>query len=109
MPAEPIPAPSAPTAPAAGTIAGTLSGHPELVDVIVVLGPDNALHELTRIKPVASGASATFTLSGLAPGLYMLVPMGKSGASLAANPPIQRLTIGSGSGARADFTITAAQ
>ena len=88
-------------APAAGTIAGVLRGHTELVAEIAIAGPDN----ITRIAARVTPDRGTFRATGLAPGTYRITPMGAKGATLRAMPRFATVKLAPGSGARADFQV----
>ena len=96
-------------APAGATIEGQLGGRAELVAEIVILGPDSALKQFSRVKPIVEGGTGSYQVSGVPPGRYHVMPMGKGGASLKSRPAIVTVSVTSGAGARADFTIEGAQ
>ena len=70
---------------APGTVFGVVEG-PSLAEVaaIVLLGPDNVLHEAARAIPDERGR---FVSSALPPGTYRLVAAGKGGRVLICEPP----------------------
>ena len=71
----------------------------DLVEFIVVKGPNSILREFARVGPdapnvpggtgrgadIPAGARA-FALGNLPPGRYVVIPMGRDGASLATRP-----------------------
>ena len=97
-PAEVVPAvppvEAASPAPAApGTVSGTVAG-PAIADVaaIVLLGPDNVLHEAARLIPDSQGRFSTQTLL---PGSYRMVAAGKGGRVLICEPPFITIRVSS--------------
>jgi hypothetical protein len=94
-------------APAPGaSIVGEITGRADLVEEVVILGPDSLLKQFARVKPAREGGTARFLASSVPPGGYFVVPMGKRGASLASRPGMSKVQVTAGSGARADFAIT---
>ena len=60
------------------------------------------------MKPIVEGGTATYQVSGVPPGRYHVMPMGKGGASLKSRPAMVSVSVTDGAGARADFTIEGA-
>ena len=96
----PVVVPPAVEAPAAtppsdesGTVFGVVTG-PTVADVaaIVLLGPDNVLHEAARVIPDELGR---FRASSLVPGAYRIVAAGKGGRVLICDPPFITIRVGS--------------
>jgi hypothetical protein len=85
--------PAHPSSGEAGTVSGVVSG-PSVADVaaIVLLGPDNVLHEAARAIPDDEGR---FSASSLPPGVYRLVAAGKGGRVLICDPPFITIRVGS--------------
>jgi len=97
--------PAAESALPAGTIAGRLDGKAELVEQLVVLGPDSVITERARAHPETRNGATQFRIVGLQPGHYRIVPMGKGGTSLSARPRFASVQLSAEAGVRADFTI----
>ena len=97
--------PAAESALPAGTIAGRLDGKAELVEQVVVLGPDSVITERARAHPETRNGATQFRIVGLQPGHYRIVPMGKGGTSLLARPRFASVQLSAEAGVRADFTI----
>ena len=78
---------------APGTVFGVVEG-PSLAEVaaIVLLGPDNVLHEAARAIPDERGR---FVSSALPPGTYRLVAAGKGGRVLICEPPFITIRVDS--------------
>jgi hypothetical protein len=105
LPEEPPQVESAPVAPAAshetaapqpiepGTVFGSVGG-PAVADVaaIVLLGPDNVLHEAARAVPDERGR---YSASALPPGGYRIVAAGKAGRVLICDPPFITIRVDS--------------
>jgi hypothetical protein len=101
-PAEPPPAPApappaisaAPAAPAVpGTVSGLVTG-PAFAEVasLVILGPDNVLHEAARTGPDGQGR---YSVPALPAGVYRIVASGKGGRVLICDPPYITIRVGS--------------
>lgn len=73
---------------------GLIVGRVDLVELVVVKGPDNILREFARITPdpPAEGARS-FSLGSPPPGRYVVIPMGRDGSSLATRPSRAELVI----------------
>jgi hypothetical protein len=91
-----------------GTIAGTITGRLDLVEEVVVLGPDSLLRQFARVKLTTSAGRASFQVGSVPPGRYAVTPMGARGASLSARPAAARVIVTAEVGARADFEIVGA-
>jgi hypothetical protein len=92
-PAEPPPAEPPPIPAAPGTVSGLVTG-PALAEVasLVVLGPDNVLHEAARVAPDEQGR---FSVPALPSGVYRIVASGKKGRVLLCDPPFITVRVGS--------------
>jgi hypothetical protein len=111
VPAEVAPAPvpenvaappveAIPPVPAApGTVSGTVTG-PAIAEIaaIVLLGPDNVLHEAARVIPDDLGRFGT---PALLPGSYRIVAAGKGGRVLICDPPFITVRVSSNSAVEA--------
>jgi hypothetical protein len=91
------PPPEIPAEP--GTVFGVVAG-PALAEVaaIVLLGPDNVLHEAARAIPDEQGH---FSASALPIGAYRIVAAGKGGRVLICDPPFITIRVGSNSAVEA--------
>ena len=58
--------------------------------------------------PTIEAGGARFLASGVPPGLYHVVVMGKGGSSLKTRPAVVTVTVTSTAGARADFAVEGA-
>jgi hypothetical protein len=87
-----------PVAPAAasagpGTVSGTIAGPSvTMVAAIVLLGPDNILHEAARATPDDQGR---FAFHALPPGSYRIVAAGKGGRVVICEPPFITIRVSS--------------
>lgn len=116
--ASPTPAPSnvapatalpetAPTAPPAldkGRLRGVILGPTaELGAAVIVLGPDNLLHEAARATPGPDGA---WVVDGLEPGSYRVMLDAGGGRQLLLDPPFRSARVEAGRETRvADIKI----
>jgi hypothetical protein len=85
---EPAPAPAPPVP---GALSGQLSG-PALGDVaaVVILGPDNVLHEAARVRPDEHGR---WEIRGLPEGAYRILAAGNGGHVLTCDPPFVTIRV----------------
>lgn len=88
-----------------GGITGTITGRIELVDEVVLIGPNHISKVHSRIKPRRQEAALVFEAKGLPPGRYRVIPMGTKGASLAVRPAIGNVIISSDKGAKIEFEV----
>lgn len=91
------------------TLFGRLEDPEQLVEVVVVLGPDSLLKQAARIVPLRRGATSCFALRGLAPGRYKVVPMGPEGRSVRVKPETASYTIGPAGSAPLLFQVLGRQ
>jgi len=91
-PPEPGSAEQPQATPESGTIVGTIGGDAAGdVAALVILGPDNILHEAARAAP---DGARRFKVSGLAPGAYRVVAAGRGGRVLICDPPFITVRVG---------------
>ena len=70
---------------------GRVSGRLDLVEAVVLLGPDNILREAARVQPDSAGA---WGVDGLAPGRYRIQLDGGGDLVLVAEPRFLMVDIG---------------
>lgn len=88
---EPIGKPDAPRARLTHQLSGTIGGSSDLVRYVVLLGPDNILHEAARVKPEDNGGWAA---DGLAPGRYVVQLDGGGTRVLVTKPRLVWVEVG---------------
>lgn len=95
---EPAPVPEAPDATAVMAepapvhqIEGRIVGALELVEAVVLLGPDNILREAARVQPDQDG---TWGVDGLEPGRYRIQLDGGGDRVLVAKPRFLMVDVG---------------
>ena len=76
---------------AAHQLEGRIVGAVELVEAVVLLGPDNILQEAARVQPDHDG---TWSVNGLDPGRYRIQLDGGGDRVLVAEPRFLMVDIG---------------
>jgi hypothetical protein len=87
----PVAAETIPSGP--GVASGKIAGPSvAMVEAVVLLGPDNILHEAARAIPDDQGR---YAFHALAPGAYRIIAAGKGGRVLICEPPFITIRVSS--------------
>jgi hypothetical protein len=87
----------------AGTLRGHVVGDKDLVEVIIVYGPDSIIREEARASP---GRDGTWQVVVSHPGKYRLLPLGPGGRPLQSSPNFHTVDYRQGQGVdHLDFEI----
>jgi hypothetical protein len=84
-----------------GRLLGHLTGRIDLVEAVVLYGPNSIVRERARVAPSEGGWSAPLP----APGVYRIVPLGEGSRPLRAKPNFLTVTVGDEGQGRLDFEI----
>ncbi len=103
MPTPTPPPPMPPPTPGAGPgLSGRITGRTDLVQVVLIFGPDSIIREQARIAPEADG---TWRAPLPPPGTYRVVPVGAGARPLRSEPHFQTVQVRDGGREDLDFRI----
>ena len=92
-----------PPTPGAGPgLSGRITGRMDLVQVVLVFGPDSIIREQARIVPEADG---TWRAPLPPPGTYRVLPVGAGARPLRSEPHFQTVQVRDGGREDLDFRI----
>lgn len=92
-----------PPTPGAGPeLSGRITGRMDLVQVVLIFGPDSIIREQARIAPEAGG---TWKAPLPPPGTYRVVPVGAGARPLRSEPHFQTVQVRDGGREDLDFRI----
>lgn len=99
-------APPLPETADPGVLRVDLEGRAELVDEVVLMGPDDMWTERARVEPRSyEDRRRAAVFRELPPGRYVVVVMGRDGSSVAARPSPARVDVPDGEGARVEVRV----